>query len=209
MAEALKQKGATVAGSYFTKGKSFVVVNIGHPGKDDLEGARAFAREMARQGLMPGALPAIRLNLSTTYKVKVCHKYCITRGVATPVSWPTPSPTALGVKATDVNVASVDPAAGVIFLGSGCYGGKPGEDMAKFIETQDLQRPEGSAVQHLRRGCRQEIGAMADALNRQRCNGTGKLSPAKASSVIMNRGRPNATDLEAAKQFARETVKNG
>lgn len=50
MAEALKQKGAIVAGSYFTKGKSFVIVNIGHPGTGDLEGARAFAREMARQG---------------------------------------------------------------------------------------------------------------------------------------------------------------
>jgi flavodoxin I len=47
MAEALKQKGANVMGSYYCKGKSFVVVNIGHPGRDELEGARKFAREIA------------------------------------------------------------------------------------------------------------------------------------------------------------------
>jgi len=51
MAEALKQKGANVMGSYYSKGKSFVVVNIGHPGRDDLDGARKFAREMAVNGI--------------------------------------------------------------------------------------------------------------------------------------------------------------
>jgi flavodoxin I len=50
MAVALKQKGATVVGSYYTKGKSFVVVNIGHPNRDDFGGARKFAREMAVHG---------------------------------------------------------------------------------------------------------------------------------------------------------------
>lgn len=50
MEEALKQKGANVIGSYYSKGRSFVVVNIGHPGRDDLEGARKFAREMAKIG---------------------------------------------------------------------------------------------------------------------------------------------------------------
>lgn len=50
MAEALKQKGAIVVGSYNCKGKAFVVVNIGRPGRDDLDEARAFAREMAKLG---------------------------------------------------------------------------------------------------------------------------------------------------------------
>jgi flavodoxin len=50
MAVVLKQKGATVVGSYYTKGKSFVVVNIGHPNRDDLGGARTFARKMAGRG---------------------------------------------------------------------------------------------------------------------------------------------------------------
>ena len=50
MEEALKQKGANVIGSYFCRGKSFVVVNIGHPCRGDLDGAKKFAREMARLG---------------------------------------------------------------------------------------------------------------------------------------------------------------
>jgi flavodoxin len=50
MEEALKQKGANIIGNYYCKGKAFVVVNIGHPGRDDLEGARKFAREMAKIG---------------------------------------------------------------------------------------------------------------------------------------------------------------
>jgi len=50
MAEALKQKGANVIGSYYCKGKAFVVANMGRPGREDLEGARKFAREMAKLG---------------------------------------------------------------------------------------------------------------------------------------------------------------
>lgn len=50
MEEALKQKGANIIGNYYCKGRAFVVVNIGHPGRDDLEGARKFAREMANIG---------------------------------------------------------------------------------------------------------------------------------------------------------------
>lgn len=50
MEEALKQKGAKIIGNYYCKGRAFVVVNIGHPGRDDLEGARKFAREMVTSG---------------------------------------------------------------------------------------------------------------------------------------------------------------
>lgn len=50
MAETLKSKGAVIVGSYYTKGKAFVVVNLGHPNKDDLDGARKFAREMVKNG---------------------------------------------------------------------------------------------------------------------------------------------------------------
>lgn len=115
---------------------------------------------------------------------------------------------ALGVKAADVKAASVDPTAGVIFLGSGCYGGKPGEDMAKFIEAQDLKGRKVALFSTSGGAAGKEIGAMADALHRKGATVTGKFT-CKGQFVIMNRGRPNATDLEAAKQFARETVKNG
>jgi flavodoxin len=48
-------------------------------------------------------------------------------------------PSEIGVKATVIKTASIlDPAADIIFLGSGCYGSKPGEEMMKFIEKNDF-----------------------------------------------------------------------
>ena len=44
----------------------------------------------------------------------------------------------LGVKATEIKTASIDPAADIIFLVSGRYGSKPGEEMMKFIEENDF-----------------------------------------------------------------------
>jgi hypothetical protein len=45
MTEILKQKGATILGNYHCKGK-FLLVNRGHPDKEDLDNAKKFAREM-------------------------------------------------------------------------------------------------------------------------------------------------------------------
>ena len=45
MTDTLKQKGATVLGSFHCRGKTFIV-NWGHPDKQDLDNAKKFAREM-------------------------------------------------------------------------------------------------------------------------------------------------------------------
>jgi len=45
MEDALKEKGATILGNYHCRGK-FLFTNRGHPGPEDLENARKFAREM-------------------------------------------------------------------------------------------------------------------------------------------------------------------
>jgi flavodoxin len=45
MADILKQKGATIVGSYHCRGR-FLLVNWGHPNKEDLDNAKKFAREM-------------------------------------------------------------------------------------------------------------------------------------------------------------------
>lgn len=49
MADALKEKGATVLGSYHCRGK-FFVMNRGRPNSDDLDNARKFAQEMISSG---------------------------------------------------------------------------------------------------------------------------------------------------------------
>ena len=46
MADALKLKGATIMGSFHCRGR-FLLMNWGHPGKDDLDTAKKFAREMS------------------------------------------------------------------------------------------------------------------------------------------------------------------
>jgi flavodoxin len=45
LTDILMQKGATVLGSYHCKGR-FLLVNWGHPDKEDLDNAKKFARDM-------------------------------------------------------------------------------------------------------------------------------------------------------------------
>jgi hypothetical protein len=47
MTDALTQKGASILGSWHCRGR-MLVVNWGHPDKEDLENAKKFAREMLR-----------------------------------------------------------------------------------------------------------------------------------------------------------------
>jgi flavodoxin len=47
MTDALTKKGATIAGAYHCKGK-MLVINWGHPNKEDLENAKKFARMMKK-----------------------------------------------------------------------------------------------------------------------------------------------------------------
>jgi len=49
MADALKQKGAAIIGSWHCPGK-FLVLNWGRPGGEDLDNAQKFAREMLKSG---------------------------------------------------------------------------------------------------------------------------------------------------------------
>jgi flavodoxin len=49
MADALKQKGADITGSYHCPGK-FLVMNWGRPNKEDLDNAKKFARDMMKSG---------------------------------------------------------------------------------------------------------------------------------------------------------------
>jgi len=48
MTDALTKKGATIAGAYHCKGK-MLVINWGHPNKEDLENAKNFARMMKKE----------------------------------------------------------------------------------------------------------------------------------------------------------------
>ena len=115
---------------------------------------------------------------------------------------------AVGAKATEVSGASIDPKADVIFLGSGCYGGKPGPDMARFIESTDFRGRAVAVFGTSGGGIGNEAKAMAEALKGKGANVRGSYY-CKGKFLLWSRGHPDAADLEAAGEFAREMVKNG
>ena len=58
MADALKRKGAIVQRGYHCKGKAGFF-NLGHPNREDLDGARKFARDMVQGWLKKMRIPKI------------------------------------------------------------------------------------------------------------------------------------------------------
>jgi flavodoxin I len=116
---------------------------------------------------------------------------------------------ALGVKAADARAASVDPAAGIIFLGSGCYGRKPGKDMMKFIEAGGFGGRKVALFGTSSGGLGEETSHMAEALKREGANVIGRYYCKGQFLAVFGRGHPNEEDFAGAKKFAREMVKNG
>jgi flavodoxin I len=111
---------------------------------------------------------------------------------------------ALGVKPVEVGTARLDPAAKVVFLGSGRYGGMPGQEMVKFIEANDFKGRKVAffgtywlAGLNKRRETETTTKALekkgAIVLDSYRCPG---------KFIVFNHSRPNASDLEGAKEFA-------
>jgi flavodoxin len=115
----------------------------------------------------------------------------------------------LGTKARAVDVASIEPAAGVIFLGSGVYGGKPGEDLTKFIEACDFAGRKVAVFTTSYSNSRAGVDTLAAALKKKGATVLGDYHCKGQFLRLMARGHPDAADLDAARKFARETVKNG
>jgi flavodoxin len=44
----------------------------------------------------------------------------------------------IGATSVHIKTASIDPTSDIIFLGSGCYGSKPGVEMMEFIDKNDF-----------------------------------------------------------------------
>ena len=112
----------------------------------------------------------------------------------------------LGIKAGDVTASPPDDAK-ILFLGSGTYGGKPGEAMTKFIESADFTGRKvaifgtsGSSA-----GSEKMIAGMADLLTRKGATILGSYH-CRGKMFLMNWGHPGKEDLDNAKKFAREML---
>jgi flavodoxin I len=110
----------------------------------------------------------------------------------------------LGVKAEDVKDAKLSKDA-FVFLGSGCYGSKPGKTMTKFIEENDFKSNDVALFGTSGGGKGAEVNEMENLLNTKQTKIKGKFF-CKGKFFIMNLRKPNNEDLEDAKSFAKRII---
>jgi flavodoxin len=115
----------------------------------------------------------------------------------------------LGVKAADIKDATIDPAADIIFLGSGCYGSRPGDEMMKFIEKNDFTDRKVATFGTSGGNAGMEVDLMAAALKNGGAIVLGSYHCKGRAFLLFNIGRPNQEDLEGARKFAREMATLG
>lgn len=115
----------------------------------------------------------------------------------------------LGVKALSVKGMATAPKDGFLFIGSGSYGDKPAEDMAKFIEKNDFAGRKVALFGTSGRGEGREVQAMAEALRQKGAIVLGSYYGKGKSFVVVNIGRPGREELDGARKFAREMARIG
>jgi len=109
--------------------------------------------------------------------------------------------------AEDVRTSSLNAEAEIVFLGTGCYGGKPGQDMSKFIASGDFQGRKVALFGTSGGGLGMELKVMAEALKGKGARVIGSYDckgKVLLTFNLYNRGHPDVADIEAARKFARE-----
>jgi flavodoxin len=115
----------------------------------------------------------------------------------------------LGVEALDVKKAVAVPKDGLMFVGSGCYGDKPGEDMAKYIAGNDFTGRKVALFGTSGAGAGKEVQALEETLKQKGAIVVGSYYSKGKAFVVVNIGHPNKEEMEGARKFAREMAKLG
>ncbi|HEY3423023.1 MAG TPA: flavodoxin family protein, partial [Methanocellaceae archaeon] len=76
----------------------------------------------------------------------------------------------LGIKAQSIKALAAVPQDGLLFIGSGSYGDKPSEDMAKFIEKNDFKDRRIALFGTSAKGAGLEVRVMEEALKQKGAN---------------------------------------
>ena len=106
----------------------------------------------------------------------------------------------LGATASDVKTGREPSQDSFLFLGSGCYYGKPGKEMIDFIQSHDFKGRKVALFGTSGNGRGQETTAMEEMLKGKGCNVVGKFCCTGSSTS----GHPDAAELEGARAFARK-----
>jgi flavodoxin len=112
----------------------------------------------------------------------------------------------LGVAVGDLAVP-LPAEAKTLFLGSGTYGGKPGETMKGFISYNEFsgRRVALFGTSGGPQGAEKMIDIMAEDLSKKGAAIVGRFH-CRGKFLFTNRGHPNEEDLANARKFAREMV---
>ena len=92
----------------------------------------------------------------------------------------------------------------LLFIGSGCYGGKLRGEMLKFLE--DLKDIKRAAVFGTYSRETKAIESMKGILEKKGIKVIDEWGCTGAFLYFMNRGRPNEKDLDQARQFANSVL---
>jgi flavodoxin len=106
----------------------------------------------------------------------------------------------LNVTAEDVKDAQLDGDA-LVFLGSGCYGGKPAKTMTQFIQDNSFNSRDVALFGTSGSGDGVEANEMENLLKSKDARIKGRFS-CKGQFLFANRGRPNDEDVDEPKKFA-------
>jgi flavodoxin len=114
----------------------------------------------------------------------------------------------MGVTAKDVTPGLTDDSK-LLFIGSGTYGGKPGEKIMNFIETGNFsgRRVAMFGTSASLAGGQKMINTMTDILTKKGATIAGAYQ-CLGKFVVINWGHPNKEDLANAKNFARMMKKD-
>ncbi|MFO7678390.1 MAG: flavodoxin family protein [Thermoplasmatota archaeon] len=93
-----------------------------------------------------------------------------------------------------------------VFLGSGCYGGKPSQKITQFITDNTFESREVAIFGTSGSGEGKEVIEMENTLTSKKALIKGTYF-CKGKFLFSNRGRPNDQDVKDAEKFAKRMVK--
>jgi flavodoxin I len=113
----------------------------------------------------------------------------------------------LDVKAENIKVKEWLTKGSFVFLGSGCYVGKPGKGLREFIARNDFKEREVALFGTSAGGRGDEVRVMEELLKWEGALIRGSFY-CKGRLVLVNRGHPTDEELAGAREFAKEMKKS-
>ena len=113
----------------------------------------------------------------------------------------------LDVKAENVKAKEWLTKGSFVFLGSGCYAGKPGKGLQEFIARNDFKGREVALFGTSAGGGGDEVRVMEELLKLEGALMKGSFY-CKGRFVLVNRGHPCDEELAGAREFAKEMKKS-